>query len=64
MKTFLRLENLILPTAQIKSIATPTVNGESIMEVAIFALTELLLDRLDLLVERPDFAVALAFDGL
>lgn len=40
MQTFLRLENLILPTAQIKSIATPTVNGESILEVAIFALTD------------------------
>ena len=40
MLRFLRLENLILPASQIKSITTPTVNGQSIVEVAIFALTD------------------------
>ena len=40
MKTFLRLENLILPTDQIRSIATPTVGNESILEIGIFALTD------------------------
>lgn len=40
MKTFLRLENVILPTDQIRSIATPTVGNESILEIGIFALTD------------------------
>ena len=40
MPRFLRLENLILPASQIKSITTPTVNGQSIVEIAIFALTD------------------------
>jgi hypothetical protein len=40
MLRFLRLENLILPASQIKSITTPTVNGQSIVEIAIFALTD------------------------
>lgn len=40
MTNFLRLENLLLPTNQIKTVTTPTVNGESIVEVAILALSD------------------------
>jgi hypothetical protein len=41
MLNFLRLENLILPTTQIKTVTTPTLtNGDSIVEIAIQALTD------------------------
>ena len=40
MLQLFRLENLILPANQIKSITTPTVGNESIVEIAILALTD------------------------